>query len=317
MLLWGLTPHVPYGMGGGMGGVVSAADDTDGKAQKRKKEKTFKGRLHYEPSGGRRNKARDAYTSPLSYKGDTLTYFEGQHNEPISTDPLVFLNKKGKTWDIMVVVPSGDGKDIAAYYLFGFAGEFPGRARIRRGADGLDEEQTTEQVRNPTAATFGFFARAFGAGRNVRGYTVEFDMRAGAESSLASAMGLQQPAPADPSPSDTSDAGTTLVDLLVGLAAVSLTQARTAHAATALPDGRVFVVGGAGPDGRVASAEIWDPATGEFTPAGSLAGVNLSHTATALPDGRVLVVGGSGSDHGVLATAEVRPPLRATPNADE
>ena len=44
-----------------------------------------------------------------------------------------------------------------------------------------------------------------------------------------------------------------------------------------------------------APAEVWDPATATFGPAGSLAERRVGHTATLLPDGRVLIVGGSPS----------------------
>ena len=40
------------------------------------------------------------------------------------------------------------------------------------------------------------------------------------------------------------------------------------------------------------AAEIWEPATGTFTPTGSPAYGRAGHTATLLPDGRVLIVGG-------------------------
>ena len=59
-----------------------------------------------------------------------------------------------------------------------------------------------------------------------------------------------------------------------------------------------------------ASSEVWDPATGTFSAAGSLAHVRQKHTATLLIDGRVLVVGGWDLDAVVrdkdpLASAEV------------
>jgi len=98
------------------------------------------------------------------------------------------------------------------------------------------------------------------------------------------------------------------------VAAGSLHEARVEHTATPLPDGRVLVVGGVGRVGRrfddLASAEVWDPATRTFAPAGSLTQGRSYHTATPLPDGRVLVIGGEDSD-GALASAEVWNPSAA------
>ena len=74
---------------------------------------------------------------------------------------------------------------------------------------------------------------------------------------------------------------------------------RTGHTATLLPNGRVLIVGGADSDDDslaaniLASAELCDPATGTFSPAGSMATGRQFQTATLLPDGRVLIVGGA------------------------
>ncbi len=93
-----------------------------------------------------------------------------------------------------------------------------------------------------------------------------------------------------------------------------LTVPRFKPTETLLADGRVLVVGGGatnelGPDPD--AAEIWDPATGAFSRAGSLIETRINHTATLLSDGRVLVIGGwGGSDF--LASAEVWDPTTET-----
>jgi hypothetical protein len=73
---------------------------------------------------------------------------------------------------------------------------------------------------------------------------------------------------------------------------------RSMHTATRLADGRVLVLGGStvgegAPLGLSHSAEIWNPATGEFRLlAATLSTRRAGHTATLMPDGRVLIVGG-------------------------
>jgi Galactose oxidase, central domain len=76
----------------------------------------------------------------------------------------------------------------------------------------------------------------------------------------------------------------------------SLHAARMVHTATLLNDGRVLVAGGGqGPDtidgfDNVPGAELFDPVSGSFTPAGTFA--RQSHTGTLLPSGKVLLAGG-------------------------
>ena len=76
-----------------------------------------------------------------------------------------------------------------------------------------------------------------------------------------------------------------------------LSQARTAASATLLADGRVLVAGGldATKAGReqLDTAEIFDPATGEWSPAASTGQVHSNHRAIMLDDGTVFLIGGN------------------------
>jgi hypothetical protein len=78
----------------------------------------------------------------------------------------------------------------------------------------------------------------------------------------------------------------------------SMNTARHKQAAVLLSDGRVLVVGGSDNRdwrGKYASAELFDPATGRFSPAGEMASqrFKLMHGVVRLPDGRVLIAGGA------------------------
>ena len=116
----------------------------------------------------------------------------------------------------------------------------------------------------------------------------------------------------------------------------SMAQVRASASATLLDDGRVLVAGGydcaaAGADGTWASAELYDPATGTFSPTGSMHAPRQDQTATLLADGRVLIAGGltgpspaamtsitlasyelAETDSGFLATAEIYDPTTGT-----
>jgi hypothetical protein len=78
------------------------------------------------------------------------------------------------------------------------------------------------------------------------------------------------------------------------------------HTATLLPNGKVLVAGGFNSvSGFLASAELYDPASGTWTTTDSLTMARDSHTATLLPNGKVLVAGGLGTGGGVLNSAEL------------
>ena len=89
----------------------------------------------------------------------------------------------------------------------------------------------------------------------------------------------------------------------------SLATARADHTATLLPNGLVLVTGGETlTNGRLASAELYNPATGTWTTTGSLTTARNSHTATLLPNGLVLVTGGIDNSGNILASAELYNP---------
>ena len=77
---------------------------------------------------------------------------------------------------------------------------------------------------------------------------------------------------------------------------------RASHTATLLANGKVLITGGYNNTEVLATAELFDPATGTFTSTGAMSTPRFSHTATLLADGKVLVTGGS-SDLGALSTA--------------
>jgi hypothetical protein len=101
--------------------------------------------------------------------------------------------------------------------------------------------------------------------------------------------------------------------------------ARALQTATLLTDGHVLVVGGiatsiqvgagsSSSGGPLATAELYDPASGTFAPTGELAAGHAGHTATLLLDGRVLVAGGldSTGTGTYVATAELYDPATGT-----
>lgn len=82
---------------------------------------------------------------------------------------------------------------------------------------------------------------------------------------------------------------------------------RSEHTATFLGTGKVLVAGGTNSTGRLATAELYDPATGTFAATSPMPEARNGHTATMLPNGKVLVAGGS-DDSGALATCRLYDP---------
>jgi hypothetical protein len=91
----------------------------------------------------------------------------------------------------------------------------------------------------------------------------------------------------------------------------TMTISREDHSASLLTSGQVLVVGGTTVDFNgvtVASAELYNPATGNWTATGSMLQSRERHTATVLQNGQVLVAGGDfydGVNFGVLTESEL------------
>jgi hypothetical protein len=93
----------------------------------------------------------------------------------------------------------------------------------------------------------------------------------------------------------------------------SMESARYFHTATLLSNGKVLVAGGSyffetsNTSGGLATAELYDPTSGTFSPTGTMQAARNTHTATLLNTGKVLIVGGAGT-----TTAELFDPTAGT-----
>ena len=97
----------------------------------------------------------------------------------------------------------------------------------------------------------------------------------------------------------------------------SMSTARARHTMTQLTNGQVLATGGVdyASNGSVqvlASAELYNPATGQWTLTGSLHTPRVDHSATLLSNGQVLVAGGNDTNFNTLASAERCNPATGT-----
>jgi predicted RNA methylase len=95
----------------------------------------------------------------------------------------------------------------------------------------------------------------------------------------------------------------------------SMATARRFHTATLLGNGKVLIAGGEDAGATAfSSAELYDPATGMFTPTThSMTTARAGHTATLLQSGKVLIAGGAtDATEAATSTAELYDPLTDT-----
>jgi len=97
------------------------------------------------------------------------------------------------------------------------------------------------------------------------------------------------------------------------VASGSMSTPRNGHTATLLSSGLVLVAGGSDGVAPLATAELYDPASGTWTSTGSMNTPRFGHSATLLDSGQVLVVGGYSATHyESLLSAELYDPATGT-----
>jgi Kelch motif protein/galactose oxidase-like protein len=187
-----------------------------------------------------------------------------------------------------------------------------GRVLIAGGADRVDHAVASAELYDPTTGTFSptgsmTTARAFQTATRLSDGRV---LMTGGDPSpwLAPGPYIASAEIYDPATGTFSPTG-------------PMAEGREWHVATLLSDGRVLITGGvtnASPAPSLASAEIYDPTSGTFSPTGSMTTPRAYQTSTLLDDGRVLIVGGlaNGRAYGdnptFLASAEIYDPTTGT-----
>jgi hypothetical protein len=181
-----------------------------------------------------------------------------------------------------------------------------GRALIAGGTDGSGKNLATAEIFNPQTNTFSLTGtmnapRAHGVAiflPRINKVLIAGGVANGDDNQHASAELY------DPSTGRFSQTG-------------SMGFPRAYFNAVLLRDGRVLVMGGMSggefPNPNLeASAEIYDPAIGRFSPVGPMNITRYKHGAALLPDGKVIVVGGqTGGSYGErLASTEIFDPAK-------
>lgn len=90
-----------------------------------------------------------------------------------------------------------------------------------------------------------------------------------------------------------------------------MSSARSGHAAVALSDGRVLVVGGWTGSKATNSAEIYDPTTNQWETVDKMSDARASLISVLLQDSTIFIMGGGDGRLGNLSTAEIFNPFSA------
>ncbi len=181
-----------------------------------------------------------------------------------------------------------------------------GTVFIVGGSDGTDYSATAE-IYDPVSGKFTATDGSLAVGRQDHAASLLQDgkvlITGGRD--VSSVLDLAETFEPDSDRTDDTD------DSTFTSTANDLTVARLGHTSTLLPSGKVLIAGGRSEDAFLGSAELYDPASREFSVTASMSTARCMHAAVALPDGCILVTGGN-SGGGALATTEIFDPATNT-----
>ena len=91
-----------------------------------------------------------------------------------------------------------------------------------------------------------------------------------------------------------------------------LSVSRDDHAAVALPDAKVLLIGGWGLNGLLASTDVYDPQTGRFTPGPTMHSGRAGLSPVTLSNGQILIAGGFIGNKPTTAASDLYDPATNT-----
>jgi hypothetical protein len=282
---------------------------------------------------------RVAFTATRLSDGKVLVF--GGYNSLYGILPLAEVYAPGQ---------GGFSTTVLGWYFSGHTATLPpsGKVLVAGGYDG-DDYLTMAQLYDPATGTLGSGGN-MGAARSFHTATVLANGKVlivgGYDGTYLASADLYDPATGNFSPTGgmtTARAGHTATLLANGKVLIAggnvsggwysataelydpatgtfsttgpMGTKRAAHTATLLRNDKVLIAGGygqvgSGPLHTLDTAELYDLATGTFTPTGSMSSAREYHTATLLLNGKVLIAGGTVDIYSqpTLASAELYDP---------